>query len=74
MQWKSSLTGMAVAAMLVGGVSLASAAELTLTSSQKSNIARNLQSERGQMAPSGFQAKVGAKAPSRSHCTNCPAR
>jgi hypothetical protein len=50
--------------MLVGGVSLASADELSLTSNQKNIIAKNLHSEKGQMAPSGFRAKVGEKAPS----------
>jgi len=53
----------AIALALIGSVGLAGAAQLNLTSAQKQTISRGVASEKGQTAPSGFQAKLGEKVP-----------
>ena len=58
-----SLRGTAIALALVGSVGFAAAAQLNLSSAQKQTIYQSVASEKGQAAPSGFQAKLGEKAP-----------
>jgi hypothetical protein len=53
----------AVALAVVGSVGLAGAAQLNLTAAQKQAIFQSVMKEKGQAAPSGFRAQVGAKAP-----------
>lgn len=53
----------ALALALVGSVGLASAAALNLTSAQKNTIYQSVTKEKGQPAPSGFRASIGAKVP-----------
>lgn len=53
----------AIAAAFLGSVGLATAAELNLTSQQKQTIMQSVQNEKGQSAPSGFHATVGAMVP-----------
>ena len=60
---QNSFVSMAVALTLVGGASLASAAQLNLSAAQKQAIYQSAMSEKGQAAPVGFQPKVGATAP-----------
>jgi hypothetical protein len=60
---QTSLRVTAIGLALVGSVGLAGAAQLNLTSAQKQTILQSVASEKGQAAPSGFQAKVGEKAP-----------
>jgi hypothetical protein len=60
---RTSLYGTTIALALIGSVGLAGAAQLNLTSAQKQTIAQSVASERGQTAPSGFQARVGEKVP-----------
>jgi hypothetical protein len=59
----ASLRGMAITLALVGSAGLASAAQLNLSAAQKQTIFQSVASEKGQTAPSGFQAKLGEKAP-----------
>jgi hypothetical protein len=58
-----SLRGVTIAVALIGSVGLAGAAQLNLTSAQKQTIFQSVASERGQVAPVGFQARVGEKVP-----------
>lgn len=60
---RTSLYGTTVAVALIGGVGLAGAAQLNLTSAQKQTIFQSVASEKGQTPPSGFQARVGEKVP-----------
>jgi hypothetical protein len=60
---RTTLYGTAIVAALIGSVGLAGAAQLNLTSAQKQTILRSVASEKGQTAPSGFQARVGEKLP-----------
>jgi len=60
---KQCLNGAAIALALLGTVGLANAAQLNLTSAQKQTIMQNVMSEKGQAAPAGFQAKIGATVP-----------
>jgi hypothetical protein len=53
----------AVALLGLGSMGVASAAELNLTAAQKQTIVQSVQSEKGQPAPAGFLAKVGASMP-----------
>jgi hypothetical protein len=53
----------AVALLGLGSISVASAAELTLTAAQKQTIVQSVQTEKGQPAPAGFLPKVGASMP-----------
>jgi hypothetical protein len=55
--------GIVIALALLGSVGLANAAQLNLTAAQKQTIYRSVMNEKGQPAPAGFQAKVGATAP-----------
>lgn len=48
---------------LIGSAGLAGAAQLNLTSAQKQTIVQGVASEKGETAPSGFQAKIGEKVP-----------
>jgi hypothetical protein len=57
------LRGTAIALALIGSVGLAGAAQLNLTSAQKQSIFQSVASEKGQTAPSGFQARLGEKVP-----------
>jgi hypothetical protein len=63
----------AVALLGLGSISVASAAELTLTAAQKQTIAQSVQSEKGQPAPAGFLAKVGATMPKSVSLHSLPA-
>ena len=60
---RTSLQGTAIALALVGSVGFAMAGQLNLTSPQQHTIYQGLASEKGQTAPTGFQAKVGEKVP-----------
>jgi hypothetical protein len=60
---RTSLQGAAIALALIGSVGVAGAAQLNLTSAQKQTILQGVANEKGQAAPSGFQAKVGEKVP-----------
>ena len=60
---RTTLYGTAIAAALVASMGLAGAAQLNLTSAQKQTILRSVASEKGQTAPSGFQARLGEKVP-----------
>jgi hypothetical protein len=60
---RTTLYGTALAAALIGSVSVAGAAQLNLTSAQKQTIFHSVASEKGQAAPSGFQARLGEKLP-----------
>lgn len=60
---RTSLYGTTIVLALVGGVGFAGAAQLNLTSAQKQTILQSVASEKGQTAPSGFQARVGGKVP-----------
>jgi len=60
---RTSLYGTTVAVALIGGVGLAGAAQLNLTSAQKQTIWQSVASEKGQTAPSGFQVRLGEKVP-----------
>jgi hypothetical protein len=60
---RTILYGTAIAAALLGTAGLAGAAQLNLSSAQKQTILQSVSSERGQTAPSGFQARVGEKVP-----------
>jgi hypothetical protein len=64
-----------VAAALVGlgSLSVASAAELNLTAAQKQSIVQSVQGEKGQPAPAGFMAKVGATLPKSVSLKGLPA-
>jgi hypothetical protein len=62
----------AVALLGLGSISVASAAELALTSAQKQTIVQSVQSEKGQPAPAGFLAKVGATMPKSVTLKNLP--
>jgi hypothetical protein len=53
----------AIALALIASMGLAGAGALNLTSSQKQTIFQSVASEKGQTAPSGFQAKLGEKVP-----------
>jgi hypothetical protein len=53
----------AVVAAFLGSVAVVTAAEVNLTPQQKQTIMQSVQSEKGQPAPAGFQAKVGATVP-----------
>jgi hypothetical protein len=53
----------AIAFLGLGGVGVATAAELNLTAAQKQTIVQSVQSEKGQPAPAGFLPKVGASLP-----------
>jgi hypothetical protein len=53
----------AVALLGLGSMGVATAAELNLTAAQKQTIVQSVQSEKGQPAPAGFLAKVGASMP-----------
>jgi hypothetical protein len=57
------LRGTTIAIVLVGGVGLAVAGQINLTSAQQQTIYQGLSSEKGQAAPATFQAKPGAKVP-----------
>ena len=57
------LRGTTIALALIGSIGLAAAAQLNLTSAQKQTIYQSVASEKGQSTPAGFQARVGAKAP-----------
>lgn len=60
---KTSLRGTAIALAFIGSVGLAGAGQLNLTSAQKQTILQSVASEKGQTAPSGFQARLGEKVP-----------
>jgi hypothetical protein len=60
---RTTLYGTAIAAALVGSMGLAGAAQLNLSSAQKQTILNSVASEKGQIAPSGFQARLGEKLP-----------
>jgi len=60
---RASLYGTTIFLALIGTVGLAGAAQLNLTSAQKQTIFQSVASEKGQTAPSGFQAKLGEKVP-----------
>jgi len=60
---RTSLYGATIALALIGGVGLAGAAQLNLSSAQKQTILQSVASEKGQAAPVGFQARVGEKVP-----------
>ncbi len=60
---QTTLRVAAIAVALIGSAGLAGAAQLNLTSAQKQTIFQSVASEKGQAAPSGFQAKVGDKLP-----------
>jgi hypothetical protein len=60
---RTILYGTTLAAALIGSVGLAGATQLNLTSAQKQTIFHSVASEKGQTAPSGFQAKLGGKLP-----------
>jgi hypothetical protein len=53
----------AITLALIGSASLAGAGQLNLTSAQKQTIFQSVASEKGQTAPSGFQAKLGERVP-----------
>jgi hypothetical protein len=71
---RTSLYGTTIALALVGGVGLAGAAQLNLTSAQKQTILQSVASEKGQIAPSGFQARVGEKVPQSLSMHQLPGR
>jgi hypothetical protein len=58
-----SLRVATIAVALIGSVGVAGAAQLNLTSAQKQTIFQSVASEKGQVAPVGFQARVGEKVP-----------
>jgi hypothetical protein len=60
---RTTLYGTALAAALIGCAGLAGAAQLNLSSAQKQTIFHSVASEKGQTAPSGFQARLGEKLP-----------
>jgi hypothetical protein len=60
---RTNLYGTVIAAALIGSAGLAGAAQLNLTSAQKQTIFHSVASEKGQPAPSGFQARLGEKLP-----------
>jgi len=60
---RTNLYGTAIAAALIGSAGLAGAAQLNLTAAQKQTIFHSVASEKGQPAPSGFQARLGEKLP-----------
>lgn len=60
---RTILYGTAIAAALVASAGLAGAAQLNLSSAQKQTIFNSVASEKGQPAPSGFQARLGEKLP-----------
>jgi hypothetical protein len=60
---RTTLYGTAIAAALLGSMAVAGAAQLNLTSAQKQTILNSVASEKGQTAPSGFQARLGEKLP-----------
>jgi hypothetical protein len=60
---QASLRCTAIALALIGTVGLAGAAQLNLTAAQKQTILQSVASEKGQTAPSGFQARLGEKVP-----------
>lgn len=60
---QTSLRVTAIALALIGSAGLAGAAQLNLTSAQKQTIFQSVASEKGQTAPSGFQARLGEKVP-----------
>jgi hypothetical protein len=53
----------AVAAAVLGSLTVAAAAEINLTAQQKQAIMQSIQSEKGQPAPAGFQPRIGAPVP-----------
>src|SRR4051812_19178564 len=59
------LISMSVAALMFAGTNVALAAgdNVSLTESQKQQIARDIGSQAGENAPSGFHAAVGTKVP-----------
>jgi len=59
-----TLRATAIALALLGSAGLAAGAQLSLSSTQKQTIYQSVSGEKGQTAPAGFQAKLGAKAPS----------
>ena len=62
----------AVTLLGLGSIGVASAAELNLTAAQKHTIVQSVQSEKGQPAPAGFLAKVGAVMPKSVSLQNLP--
>jgi hypothetical protein len=54
---------LAVAFLGLGSMGVATAAELNLTAAQKQTIVQSVQGKKGQTAPAGFLAKIGAKLP-----------
>jgi hypothetical protein len=54
---------LAVAFLGLGSMGVATAAELNLTAAQKQTIVQSVQGEKGQTAPAGFMARIGAKLP-----------
>jgi len=60
---RTTLYGTAITAALIASMGLAGAAQLNLTSAQKQTILHSVASEKGQTAPSGFQARLGEKLP-----------
>jgi hypothetical protein len=58
-----SIRAATIAVAVIGSVGLAGAAQLNLTSAQKHTIFQSVASERAQVAPVGFQARVGEKVP-----------
>jgi hypothetical protein len=59
----ANLGGITIALVLTGSAGLALGAQLTLTPAQQQTIYQSVASEKGQTAPTGFQARVGEKAP-----------
>ena len=62
----------AVAFLGLGSIGVASAADLNLTAAQKQTIVQSVQGEKGQPAPAGFLAKVGATMPKSVTLKNLP--
>jgi hypothetical protein len=52
-----------IALALLAGLTTAGAAQLNLTAAQKQTISQSVMNEKGQAAPAGFQAKIGATVP-----------
>jgi hypothetical protein len=63
----------AVTLLGLGSIGVASAADLNLTAAQKQTIVQSVQSEKGQPAPAGFLAKVGATMPKSVTLRHLPA-
>jgi hypothetical protein len=60
---RRSVSHIAIAAAFLGGVAVATAAELNLTAQQKQTIAQSVQTAMAQPVPAGFLPRVGAPVP-----------